>query len=184
MNRLLARELTLASRRPGLWMAVSLHAAMAAAFMAAWGGEGLVPVLPGSTLYEQLLAVQHVLILAAAPWLAARIAAPERRDDVDRLSMLLNATQQDLLRARLAAAAVWVLLWCLSGFPAALLAHQMSPTTPGGLLATQLQLLVVGCAAASAAVLLARHTDSGVARWTVAWAGSTIVAVAIVWVRT
>lgn len=170
------RDLTLAARRPGLLCALGLHAALTAVFLQAWGSAGIVPVLPGSNLYEQLATVQRALVIVMAPWMAARIAGIETRGDVARLSLLVNAPVSTILRARLIAVLVWIALFVCAGLPSVVLAQQMSTATPPEVLRGQLLLATVGCAAALLTLVAGRWTDNGIARWAIATTAMTMAA--------
>ena len=80
MDRLIARELVLSARRSGLWIAVALHALLSLAFLEAWGDARV----------QHLSTIQGVFLLLAAPWIAARIAAPMTTRDLPRMAILFG----------------------------------------------------------------------------------------------
>jgi hypothetical protein len=165
MYRLIVRELVLSARRSGLWITVAVHALLSLAFLEAWGGTSGAPILSGTSLYTQLIALQFAFVLVAAPWMAARVMAPSTQRDTPRMSLLFGVDAADILRAQSIVAAIWVLLLCAAAWPAALLAQQMSPLA-GGVPGVD-QLVIFGGAGAAALLTtgVARWIDNSIARW-------------------
>ena len=178
--RLLARELTLSSRRSGLWIAAAVHAVLAFTFLQAWEGVRTVPGLPGASLSEQLGLLQQALAVVAAPWIAARIAAPERRADLPRLAHLFGVSETALAQARFGVTAIWILLFCAAALPIAVIAHEMA-VAPASLLGGQLRLLLVALAAGGLGVAIARRLDGDIRRWLIATALAGTAWLALAW---
>ena len=163
--RLLGRELLLSARRRGLWTAAGLHGAVALAFLEAWGGSHTGPTILGGSFHAQLSALQRVLVMIAGPWIAARILSPGTGADTERMALLFGVDERDIRRARIAASAVWIAIYCLAALPAAILAQQMSATSLSELALAQGRLFVVGFGAALLTIAVAARADNGIVRW-------------------
>lgn len=169
------RDLTLIARRRGLIAAVFAHALLASGFMLAWSGSSRVPVLTGANLYEQLYLVQCVFMTVAAPWIAARLMATERRGEWVRLAALLGQAPGRALAVRLVTVAVWTIVTAAAGLPAAILAQQMSGVT--AVVLTIDFLTLVGCALGAAMITV--HVELMIEDRLASWMLSSAIACAI-----
>lgn len=165
------RAFTLAARRRGPLAAATVHAALATACLWAWGGVDRVPFLRGADLYAQLLTVQAGFMAIAAPWLTARIAWGDSRDEIPRLSHQYGVEAALMSRQRLGAALAWTVLVQLAGLPVAIEAQQMTATDPATALTGQLAVLAIGICSAALSWLAAMRTDSGMVQWLAPAAG-------------
>lgn len=125
MRALFVRETLVVARKPALVSIVIFYCGVLALFLAAWGGHR-VPVLAGSTIYDQQYLVQCALLLCILPWTAARVVATERADGLVRLSAILALPPSHVVIARLLAAAIASAVVVASALPVALVAQQMS----------------------------------------------------------
>lgn len=172
---LLSRDMTFIARRRGLVAAAAAHAAIACGFMLAWSGERRVPVLPGTSLYEQLFLVQSAFLCIAAPWIAARLMADERRVSWVRLAALTGATPQAAIVARIITLSVWIAIAVAAAWPAALLAKEMSGVTSAGFFFDQVTLLGFGLLAGLVTLEVELIVDSRLASWLSATAISVLI---------
>lgn len=172
------RAFTLAARRRGPLAAAAVHAALATAFLWAWGGVDRLPFLRGADLYAQLLTVQAAFMAVAAPWLAARITWGDSRDEIPRLSRQYGMGAGLMSRQRLGAVLAWTVLVQLAGLPAAIEAQQMTATDPATALTGQLAVLAIGMCSAGLSWMVAMRTDSAMVQW-LAPAAAVVVALVV-----
>jgi hypothetical protein len=124
MRAVMWRELIVVTRRPALTVVICIHVGLLAGFVLLWNRG--VPVLGGANLYEQQQLFQWVLLAVLLPWAAVRCAAPDRGD---RFVMACAATAlrpSSMIIAKVVALVGALALIVFAGFPAAIIAQQMS----------------------------------------------------------
>lgn len=150
---LFGRELTRIARCAATAAGIGAHLAGVAAFTLLWSGGGVVPLLPGASLFEQQRHAQWVGLLAIVPWITARVVAAEPEEKIARLAARVGAQAREAVVARFAAAGVLAILVAGAPLPLVAVAQQVS-AVPGWAVALS-GLELAGVALAAAFVTLA-----------------------------
>ena len=155
-HAMLARELGVLARCRALMIAVVLHAALLVTFALAWGSGERVPFLSAGTFYDQMLAVDTIVLALLLPWAAVRCMTTERGNDFVLLSAATGIPPSGMLVARAIAVVLALGVLVLSGLPVLLLALRVSAVP---------SLRVIGEGSALLAVTLVACGTAGVARY-------------------
>jgi hypothetical protein len=146
MSALVKRELTCIARTPAFSIALGVHLSLLGGFLVLWS-EGM-PVLPGATVYDQLLLVQSALLSAILPWVVARCGTGERGDDIVVLGATTASAPFHVLLAQCIGRFLALTIFVSTALPFALLAAEMSGGSRLHVLSDLLASFVL-CAAAS-----------------------------------
>lgn len=167
MRAVVVRELIVIARKPAFTLVVCARLGLIAVFVLVWHRG--VPVLAGGNLYEQQRLVDWWLLAVLLPWAAARCLAPDRGERFVVACALTALRPSSIVVAKIVAVAGALAMIVLTGFPATIVAQQISAVplshafhdlmAPAGL-------AVLVSAATVAWVLLVRDRLA-------AWAGST-----------
>lgn len=156
--------------------ALAVHVLVLGTFLLVWGGG--MPVLPGDTVFDQLLLVQGGLLSVLLPWTASRCGTAERGND---LVMLAAATATPPSRMALAQAAGRCAALALvvgAGLPMVVVAQQASAVPfvriVSGLVPALGLCAVAGVAAGWAALAISGRIGE--------WLAATGVVVGLCWV--
>jgi hypothetical protein len=118
------RELIVIARRPALTVVICVDIGLLAGFVLLWAPG--VPVLSGANLYEQQQLFQWALLTALLPWAAARCLAPDRGHALVMACALTALRPSSIVIAKVVALVGALALIVFAGFPAAIIAQQMS----------------------------------------------------------
>jgi hypothetical protein len=178
MRALIVREAGQMAESAGLGVAMWAHAAWLSAFLAVWGRTTGTPLVPGLTIYEQLLMVQWVLIVVLLPWAAARIAPRERGNRLVLTAGLLAVRPSQVLGARTLALSATLVLVAASGLPLVVIAVRMSDVAPSRAIVDQTAVIACGLAVAPIVSVL----QQALAGRVVVWLTATALTIAIAFV--
>lgn len=106
-----------------------LHAAIMAAFLAAWGGG--VPRLPGADVFEQFVLVQWALLVVLLPWTAARCLPREQGDDLRARAVVAAVRPAHVVLVRATAGLIGLAVVIAGAIPFAVAAQQMAGVPVG-----------------------------------------------------
>jgi hypothetical protein len=118
------RELIVIARRPALTVVICVELGLLAGFVLLWNRG--VPVLSGASLYKQQQLFQWALLTTLLPWAAVRCLAPDRGDSLVMACALTALRPSSIVIAKVVALVGVLALIVFAGFPAAILAQQMS----------------------------------------------------------
>jgi hypothetical protein len=163
MRPIFTREIMVMSRRAPFGVATCTYVGLLVGFVVVWR-DG-VPVLPGTSVSEQLALVQGVLLIFFLPWIAVRCMAAERGDDFVRLSARSAVQPGRLLLAKMAAAFTALAFVVLSGLPIALLAKQMSAVPISAVMRNEAALLTFSAATCVLSVCWHQACRNRLAGW-------------------
>jgi hypothetical protein len=179
MRAVLWREAARVAGAGGIATAVWAHAAWLSMFVAIWGRGPGIPLLSG-TIYEQTLTVQWMLLAFLLPWAAARAIAIERGDALVWTSALLAVPPSRILRARVAALSIALILVVAAGLPIVVIAQRMSDVSSARVALDQTVVVACGVAVATLVTALQQAIANRAAMWVVA----TVTTCASVWAFT
>lgn len=176
MRALIVREAEQIAASGGLGTALSIHVAWLAAFVAVWGAATGTPLMPGLSIYEQLLRVQSMLLIVWLPWAAARLLPTERGDALVRTAARLGLQPSRLLTARIVALSVALACVGVAGLPLAIVAQRMSDVPLTRALVDQSLVTAGALAAATLATAWQLFVASRVGVWLATTASSLLLA--------
>lgn len=148
--------------------AMALHAAVMAAFLAAWGGG--VPRLPGANVFEQFVLVQWVLLVVLLPWTAARCLPRECGDDVRARAVVSGVRPAHVVLVRATAGLAGLAVVIAGALPFALAAQQMAGVPLGQVMRAAMAALGPAALAVVAALKARLDGRDDVAVWLTATA--------------
>jgi hypothetical protein len=159
------RDLLVISRRRPMIAALAVHVVLLASFLLAWGDVVLVPVIPGSNLYEQLRAIQSALVALMLPWIVCRFVSAESGSSWTMLSLASGLSASRLFDVRFLALAGFAAILAGSGLPFMFLAQQMSSVPLGIVLSDLCSLYLFVLAATILSLSIALTVRSSIAGW-------------------
>jgi len=168
MRAVSIRELIVIAGKPAWLTVIGLHVGLLAAFVIVWHRG--VPVLSGANVYEQQRLFQVWLLAALLPWTATRCLAPEWGNGLVATCALTALRPSSVILAKIVALSAALTLVVLAGFPAVIVAQQMSAIPLSDPIRDQLSLL--GVTPLVAAVTMAWVLAVG--DRLVAWVGATV----------
>jgi hypothetical protein len=174
---LVRREAIAIARTSGFWTATVFHATVLTAFVAVWG-NGL-PIHGGGTVFEQLLALEAVLLSIVLSWAAIRCSVPEPRDRLVAVAVATGSTPSGIVLAKCLTLALALAAIVASGLPLLMTARQVPGLTLAEATAAVWPLAALAPFAAALAVSAALALDSRLLGWLAA-AAACVVATAIV----
>src|SRR5438552_3863869 len=124
MRAFVVRELIVIARRPALVVAIAVYTGLLASFVLLWSGG--VPVLAGSNVYEHQRPFGWTLLTVLLPWSAVRCLAPDRGNRLVIACALTAVRPSTIVIAKAIALAGVLALVVFAGFPATIIAQQMS----------------------------------------------------------
>ena len=170
MQTMITREADRIAASGGFGTAVWVHAAWLAAFLSVWGKSTGTPLMPGLTIYEQLLFVQWSLMVILFPWAAVRLVAAERGDAIVLIAARLALRPSRILGARIAAISIALALVVVAGLPLVVIAQRMSDVSALRVVSDQIALGACGIVVAAVVTALQQAIRSRIVAWLLATA--------------